>query len=54
MEKTKILYQVYIYEDGEWRKAATLYPTYRSAKKACEECQYAPDEYKIIKIEKEI
>lgn len=51
---TKTLYQVWIFEDGEWRKAAKLYPTEKAALKAVQECEYAPDEYKIIKIEKEI
>lgn len=51
---TKTLYQVWLLEDGEWVKAAKLYPTEKAALKAVEECHYAPDEYKIIKIEKEI
>lgn len=50
----KTLFQVYVCEDGEWVKTEKLYPTLASATKAVEECQYAPDEYKIIKIEKEI
>lgn len=51
---TKTLYRVEILEDGEWVKAAKLYPTKKAALKAVQECGYAPNEYKIIKIEKEI
>ena len=51
---TKTLYQVWLLEDGEWVKAVKLYPTEKAALKDIEECHYAPDEYKIIKIEKEI
>lgn len=50
----KILYQVWLRESDGWVKAAKLYPTEKAALKAVEECNYAPDEYKIIKIEKEI
>ena len=51
---TKALYQVWVLEDGEWRKAEKCYSTEKAALKAVQECDYAPDEYKIIKIEKEI
>lgn len=51
---TKTLYQVWLKESDGWVKAANLYPTEKSALKAVQECNYAPDEYKIIKIEKEI
>lgn len=51
---TKTLYQVWIKESDGWVKAARLYPTEKAALKDIEECHYAPDEYKIIKIEKEI
>ena len=51
---TKTLYQVWLKESDGWVKAAKSYPTEKAALKAVEECDYAPDEYKIIKIEKEI
>lgn len=51
---TKTLYQVWLKESDGWVQAAKLYPTEKAALKAVEECNYAPDEYKIIKIEKEI
>lgn len=51
---TKTLYQVWVLEDGEWIRAAKLYPSEKAALKELEECGYAPDEYKIIKTEKEI
>jgi hypothetical protein len=54
LKVSKTVYQIYILEDGEWCKATRLYPTYRAAFRAVSECQYSPDEYKIIKIEKEI
>jgi hypothetical protein len=50
----KTLYQVWVLEDGEWVKVNHIYPTEKAALKALEECLYAPDEYKIIKIKKEI
>lgn len=51
---TRILYEVYIYESGGWRKAHKTFSSYEEALKAVKECEYAPDEYKIIKVEKEI
>lgn len=50
----KTMYRVELMINGEWVKAANLYPTEKSALKAVQECDYAPDEYKITKIEKEI
>lgn len=50
----KTLYEICLLEDGEWVTAAKLYPTEKVALKEIEECNYAPNEYKIIKIEKEI
>jgi hypothetical protein len=51
---TKTLYQVWIKESDGWVQAAKLYSTEKAALKDIEECDYAPDEYKIIKIEKGI
>lgn len=51
---TKTLYQVQVIEDGEWVTAEKLYSTEKVAKAEVLGCDYAPDEYKIIKIEKEI
>lgn len=48
------MYCVELLENGEWVKVAKLYPTEKAALKDIEECGYAPDEYKIIKIKKEI
>lgn len=45
---TKTLYQVWLKESDGWVQAE------KAALKDIEECDYAPDEYKIIKIEKEI
>lgn len=51
---TKTLYQVYVLIDGEWLAIPQRFTSRLAACKAVEECDYAPDEYKIIKIEKEI
>ena len=52
--KTRIVYEVWLLESDGWVRAAKLYPSEKDALKAVEDCNYAPDEYKIIKIEKEI
>lgn len=51
---TKTMYRVELMIDGEWVKIAKLYPNRKAALKAVEECSYAPEEYKIVMIEKEI
>lgn len=43
---------VYLKESDGWIKAAMSYPTYKAALKAVEECNYAPDEYHIIEVER--
>lgn len=43
---------VYLRECDGWVKAAMSYPTYKAALKAVEECNYAPDEYRIIEVER--
>ena len=51
---TKKLYQVQVIEDGKWVTAEKLYSSKKAAEAEVLACDYAPDEYKIIKIEKEI
>ena len=51
---TKALYKVWLKESDGWVQAAKLYPTEKAALKELDAAGYAPDEYKIIKIEKEI
>lgn len=45
---------VYLKESDGWVKAALSYTSYKAALKAVEECQYAPDEYRIVKVERNI
>ena len=47
-------YIVYVCESDGWVRAAQSFPTATAAIKAVEECGYAPDEYYIVKEEKEI
>lgn len=52
MKTTK--YIVYVRESDGWVRAAKSFPTATAAVKAVEECGYAPDEYYVVKEEKEI
>ena len=48
------LFEVWTKEGDEWVKAAKLYPSASAAKRDAIYCGYAPDEFKIIKVEKEM
>lgn len=51
---TKTLYQVWLKESDGWVTAEKLYSSKKAAEAEVLACDYAPDEYKIIMIEKEI
>lgn len=51
---TKTLFELWTKEGNELVKAAKLYPSASSAKRDAIYCGYAPDEFKIIKVEKEM